>query len=122
MAGYLIIANNKELHRLPADNIVYVAGGGDYSDIMMIDGKTRTVTFQLGQMDEMLNSQLGKKNGSHLVRIGKSLILNTNFITYVNPNRKQVILSDCRNFEFTLSASKEALTALKEYFENPGDN
>lgn len=117
MAGYLTISNNKELLRLPTDNIVYVAGSGDYSDIMMADGKTRTVTCQLGHIEDMLSAQLGQ-NGSHLVRIGKSLIINMNYLSYINPSKKQITLSDCKSFEYNLSASKEALTELKIYFES----
>lgn len=117
MAGYLTISNSKELLRLPTDNIVYVAGGGDYSDIMMTDGKKRTVTCQLGQVEDMLSAQLGQ-NGSHLVRIGKSLIINMNFLSYINPSKKQIILSDCKSIEFNLSASREALTDLKIYFDS----
>ena len=117
MAGYLTISNSKELLRLPTDNIVYVAGGGDYSDIMMTDGKKRTVTCQLGQVEDMLSAQLGQ-NGSHLVRIGKSLIINMNFLSYINPSKKQIILSDCKSIEFYLSASREALTDLKIYFDS----
>ena len=117
MAGYLTISNSKELLRLPTDNIVYVAGGGDYSDIMMADGKKRTVTCQLGQIEDMLSAQLGQ-NGSHLVRIGQSLIINMNYLSYINPSKKQIILSDCKSLEFSLSASREALTDLKIYFDS----
>ena len=98
-------------------HIVYVAGGGDYSDIMMAGGKKRTVTCQLGQVEDMLSAQLGQ-NGSHLVRIGKSLIINMNYLSYINPSKKQIILSDCKSLEFSLSASREALTDLKIYFDS----
>lgn len=117
MATYLTITNSKELLRLPTENIVYVAGSGDYSDIMMADGKKRTVTCQLGQIEDMMRDQL-KQDGRHLVRIGKSLIINMTYLSYINPAKKQLILSDCRHIEFYLSASKEALTDLKIYFEN----
>lgn len=117
MTGYLTISNSKELYRLPTDNIIYVAGGRNYSDIMMADQHTRVVTLQLGQIEEMLKRQLGN-NGKHLVRIGKSLIINLNYLTYINPAKGQLILGDCRQLEFKLEASKEALTQLKLYYEN----
>lgn len=117
MGKYLTLSNNKELYRLPIDNIMYVAGDGDYSQIMMADGKDRTVTCQLGRMEEMMQKQL-QQDGRHLVRIGKSLIVNMNFITYINPAKKLIVLSDCRGLEFKQSASKEALSDLKLYLES----
>lgn len=117
MGKYLTLSNSKELFRLPIDNIMYVAGDGDYSQIMMADGKDRTVTCQLGRMEEMMQKQLDQ-DGRHLVRIGKSLIVNMNFITYINPAKKLIVLSDCRGLEFKQSASKEALTDLKLYLES----
>ena len=116
MANYLTISNSKELHRLPIDSIIYVEGDGDYSDIMMADGKPRTVTCQLGQIEEMLARQLGTDD-RNLVRIGKSIIVNLNYLVFINPARKQLILGDCRGMEFPLSASKEALSNLKDYFD-----
>ncbi|NDV81269.1 hypothetical protein [Bacteroides sp. 51] len=48
------------------------------------------------------------------IRLGKSLIINGRYIYYVNVSKQQIVLSDS-NFpnKFTLSASKEALKALK---------
>ena len=116
MARHLMISNKRELFLFPADRIVYVEGSGDYSDITMANGKKRTVTCQLGQIEDLMRSQL-QQDGRHLVRIGKSLIVNMNFITYINSVKKQIVLSDSNQFEFQLSASREALTALKTYLE-----
>lgn len=117
MASYLTITNSKELLRLPTDSIVYVDGSGDYSHIIMANGKNLVVTYQLGQIEEMLKEQLNQ-DGRHLVRIGKSLIINLNYLFMINPAKKQLILSDCKTIEFNLEASKEALAELKKYFES----
>ncbi len=116
MPKFFTISNAKELYRLPVDSIIYVSGDGDYSDIMMADGKPRTVTCQLGHIEEMLTRQLGTE-GRNLVRIGKSIIINLDYLVFINPSRKQLVLGDCRGMEFTLSASKEALSNLKDYFD-----
>lgn len=116
MKGYLTITNNKEILHIPSDNIVYVAGDRNYSEIVLADGKKRVVTCQLGILEDLMTSQLGS-NGRHLVRIGKSLIINMRYLFYINPNRQELVLSDCSRIEFNLSASKEALLDLKTYLE-----
>ena len=117
MIGYLTISNSKEILHIPSDNIVYVAGGGNYSEIVTADGRKHVVTIQLGDLEDLMNAQLGPR-GRHLVRIGKSLIINIRYVFYINPAKKELVLSDCSHIEFRLSASKEALIGLKTYFDN----
>jgi len=117
MKGYLTITNTKEILHIPSDNIIYVAGDRNYSEIKLADGKTRVVTCQLGVLEDLMNSQLGS-DGRHLVRIGKSLIINLRYIFYINPQKQELVLSDCSRIEVKLSASKEALLQLKTYLEN----
>jgi DNA-binding LytR/AlgR family response regulator len=53
------------------------------------------------------------------IRIGKSLIINREYIYCINPNKQKLILSDtCFQHSFELSASKEALKQLKTYIES----
>ena len=54
---------------------------------------------------------------NRFIRIGKSLIVNREFIAFINPVRQRMVLSDCRTFRHEVSASKEALKALKELLE-----
>ena len=51
------------------------------------------------------------------VRIGKSLIINLNYVYYIHVPKQQLILVDGQQNRYTLSASKEALKALKELIE-----
>jgi len=54
---------------------------------------------------------------NRFIRIGKSLIVNRNYITLINPSRQKLTLSDCRTFHYDVSASREALKALKDFIE-----
>ncbi|MBP5497293.1 MAG: LytTR family transcriptional regulator [Bacteroidales bacterium] len=116
MSDYLTLSNANELVRIAAESLVYVAGDGNYSDIHTRDGENRIVTLQLGIIEELIHKQIHSKE-DELVRIGKSLIVNLRFLHYINPAKKQIILSDNHTFKFTLEASKEALRLLKDYFE-----
>ena len=120
MSDYLTLSNTNELIRIAAGSLVYISSEGNYSDIFTLDGEKRTVTMQLGIIEELIHQKL--QNHEVFARIGKSLIVNLKFISYINPAKKQLILSDCHTFKFNLEASMEALKKLKDYYENERDN
>ncbi len=74
------------------------------------------ISYQLGQIEKMISSQLGSE-GNIFIRIGKSLIINRSYIYYINVPKQKLILSDAKNFNHSVSASKEALRQLKELIE-----
>lgn len=45
------------------------------------------------------------------------MIVNRDFIVFINAIRQKMVLSDCRSFRYEVSASKEALKALKDLLE-----
>ena len=120
MSDILTLTNANELIRIPAEGLAYISSEGNYSDIFTCDGEKRTVTVQLGILEEMIHRQFQRPD--EFARIGKSLIVNLKLIHYINPAKRQLILSDCRTFRFDLDASKEALKKLKEYFEKERNN
>ena len=120
MSDILTLTNANELIRIPAEGLAYIESEGNYSDIFTCDGEKRTVTVQLGILEEMIHRQFQRPD--EFARIGKSLIVNLKLIHYINPAKRQLILSDCRTFRFELDASREALKKLKEYFEKERNN
>ena len=74
------------------------------------------VSYQLGQIEKVISSQLGRE-GAVFIRIGKSLIINRSYIYYINIPKQKLILSDVNTFNHTVTASKEALKQLKELLE-----
>lgn len=81
----------------------------------MSGGEIRMVSFQLGQIEDMIHKQLPEMR-TMFVRIGRSLIINLNHIYHINISRQQLLLKD-RDNTYSLSASKEALKSLKEFIE-----
>lgn len=112
----LIFSTSTELIRVPSDDAVYITADGNYSAITMADGSEYVLTMQLGQVERRISETIASRD-NRFIRIGKSLIVNRDFITFINPARQKLTLSDCRNFRHDISASKEALKALKEYIE-----
>ena len=115
MHTHLIISTSNELLRVAAAHIIYISSDGNYSNLLMSGGEIKMVTFQLGQIEEMIHKQLPEYKAT-FVRIGRSLIINLNHVYQINISRQCLVLQD-RDSTYTLSASKEALKALKEFIE-----
>lgn len=116
MKKHIVISTSVDLVRISPERVVYVASDGNYSTIVQSDGETRVLTFQLGQIEKIMDDQLGS-DGNTFIRIGKSLIINRSYIYYINVQKQKLTLSDNATFSHTVSASKEALKLLKELLE-----
>lgn len=116
MNKHLVFTTSTELVRVLPDTVVFIAADGNYSAITMVDGGNFVLTLQLGQVERHI-AQMLENNDNRFIRIGKSLIVNRDFIAFINPPRQKMILSDGRTFRHELTASKEALKALKELLE-----
>lgn len=116
MKKHLIITTSLDLVRIAPDRIVYISSDGNYSTLVQADGEMRMLSYQLGQIEKMIASQLGVE-GNMFIRIGKSLIINRSYIYYINVAKQRLILSDVESFNHTVQASKEALKQLKELLE-----
>ena len=114
--GRLVFATSTEVLCVPADAVVFVSADGNYSALTTADGEDFVLTMQLGQIEKRLAEML-EGNDNRFIRIGKSLIVNREYITFINPSRQKLLLSDCRTFRREVSASKDALKALKDYVE-----
>ena len=116
MKKRLIFVTSSEIVRVPPEAVVFITADGNYSAMKMADGEDFVLTLQLGQIERRLAEMLDKDD-HRFIRIGKSLIVNRNFIAFIHPVRQKMILSDCRSFRHEVSASKDALKALKELLE-----
>ena len=117
MSKYLVLINSNEVIRVSPDRIVYILSDGNYSTMTLIDKEEHLYSFNLASFEKIIEQQLGT-DAQTFIRLGKSLIINGRYIYYVNVSKQQIILSDS-SFpnKFTLSASREALKALKTVLE-----
>ncbi len=116
MKKLLIISTSIDLVRIAPERIVYISSDGNYSTIVQTDGEARLVSFQLGQMEKLIQDQLGEE-GKLFIRIGRNLIINRSYIHYINVSKQKLILSDVVTFSHNLTAAKDALKELKELIE-----
>jgi len=116
MRSKLLITTSNELVRISPTNIVYISSDGNYSALMQVDGESRMLSYQLGQLEKIFGEQLGKES-EIFIRIGKGIIINRSYIYYINVQKQKLILSDAATFHYAVTASKEALKQLKEFVE-----
>lgn len=116
MERQLIFISNSELLRVMPSSVVFITADGNYSVITTVIGSEHTLTLQLGQIEQKI-ALMSDPDDCRFIRIGKSLIVNRDYITFINVPRQRLILSDSRTFKHELSASKEALKLLKTVLE-----
>lgn len=110
----LKISTSVGLFRVPTEDIAYIEASGNYCDVYLFNGEAVTMTFQLHYFVEALE----KLKQNFFVRVGKSLIVNKNFVYSINITNQDLKLMDHRMSQwFKLRASKEALKELKNILE-----
>ena len=116
LSKVIVISKGTELFRIPADRLVYVAADGNYSTVVTQDNRKTMVSLQLGQIEDLIGEQLGEAGGN-FVRLGRGLVINTDFIFSIDTTRQRIVLSDCLGCYHDLSASREVLIKFKSYIE-----
>lgn len=111
--NYLIVKNRDCLLRVPIENIVYFEADGNFTIIVTINNLKKSVYITLGRMEQILVEK-SKEHPNSFIRIGRNLIVNTQYLFFIDTIKKEIILSDCANFAFKLNCSKEALKKIKE--------
>ena len=116
MDQVVVISKGTELLRVPSARLVYISADGNYSNLVTQDNRSRMVSYQLGQLEDIIGEQLGD-SGNNFIRLGRGLIINSNFVYSIDIAKQQLILSDCLDCYHELSASREVLIKLKAYLD-----
>ena len=116
MEQFLVINKGTEMVRIPSNRLVYISADGNYSEVVTQDNRKQVVSYQLGQLEDLIIEQLGE-DGGNFVRLGRSLIVNTRFVYLIDITKQRIVLSDCFACYHDLTASREVLVKLKAYLE-----
>jgi DNA-binding LytR/AlgR family response regulator len=116
MDQVVVISKGTELLRVPSARLVYISADGNYSNLVTQDNRSRMVSYQLGQLEDIIGEQLGD-SGNNFIRLGRGLIINSDFVYSIDIAKQQLILSDCLDCYHELSASREVLIKLKAYLD-----
>lgn len=117
---WLRISTSTELVRVATDEIVYVRADGNYSDLVLTNGKSRKMTFQLHFFDEVFQ----QLQNNIFVRVGRSLIVNKRYIHVINLTEQILVFSgqQIKSDIKPINVSRDALKQLKELLENEKGN
>lgn len=114
-ANYILFNSRDELLRINPTKIVYFEADGNYTNVILANKTKCSVCMNLSKMQAVLSERL-QENASIFARVGKSHIVNLNYIYAIQTLKQRLVLSDQSTFAFQLPISKESLKRLKELF------
>ncbi len=117
MPQYFTISTATEMTRIPMDKLMFMTAEGNWSKVYNQDGHSILVRKQLGQLEQDLLDQLGDQR-TPFVRIGRSLIVNKDYIYRIDTAEQTIVISNFSGQYFTQLASKQALSQIKFMLEN----
>ena len=111
----LIIKNKSEVLYLQLHDILYIQADGNYCNINLADGGViNTLTYQRAEIARMLEEQLSKEALSRFALLGRSYLVNTDYVLRIQPG-KQLLTFRVNKFGSTKKISIKATTkALQE--------
>lgn len=112
---FILFNSRDELLRINPSKIVYFEADGNYTNIILANKTKATVCMNLSQMQKVLSERL-KEKASVYARVGKSYIINLNYVFAIQTLKQRLVLSDQTNFALQIPISKESLKRLKELF------
>ena len=116
MDRYLIIKTRDELLRMRISNILYLEADRNYTKLLLTEGIQFTFAINIGKIERMLDTQ-ASDSGSQLVRVGKSYIINKNYILQINLPKQKLLLLVPGSKPREVIVPREPLKALKESLE-----
>ena len=122
MEQYIYFNSRDTFFRIEKSRIAYFEADKNYTNLWLTNGQKLVFSFGLGTMKEYLVKNI-KVDVHHFVRIGKSLIINVNYLFQINILKQQIHLYAKETDKlFTLPASRESLKAFKEMFVQKNNN
>jgi DNA-binding LytR/AlgR family response regulator len=95
---------------------VHFSADKNYTFLQLSTGKKLVFTFSLQKMEQYLSEKLNE-DVKNFARIGKSHIINLNYVHQIDIARQRLLLFDAvTQKEFCLDLSKEALRNLRNLY------
>ena len=89
----------------------------NYTRLLLTEGIQFTFAINLGRIEEMLNKQTAGSN-SPLIRVGKSYIINKNYILHINLPKQKMLMLVPGGKPRELVISREPLKMMKDRLEH----
>ena len=104
MTNYLFFNTRDEFDRIDISKIVCFQSDGNYTNVVLTNKIKVVLGISLSKMEKYLSDTLREK-ASCFVRVGKSCIINVNYILRINVLKQYVVLTDydTSNYQVTIS-------------------
>lgn len=110
----ICLTTRDDLHIIPIDKIAYIEASGNYSNIAYIEGHKTMLTLGLSKVEEVIAASYQQGTPSPFIRMGRSLIINQNYLCSLNVLKQQIILSDFAQNRYVITAPKQLIKDYKE--------
>ncbi len=100
-----------EAYSFHPEHVVCIEADGNYSNLHLSNGNEYLLSFQLGQVESIIQEQLSYTTSS-FVRVGKSLIINMDELIGVNITKQTLEMYQPSGEKLLFSASRDALKKL----------
>lgn len=114
----LVFQSRDELAKFELAKVVYFESNCNYTKVYYPNGCTLSIIASLSFVEKLLqdiNSSVARK----FLRVGRFLIINTDYLFRINIIHQQLVLTDGITPQaFTLKASKPSLRQLKNVYKD----
>ena len=114
MREKLLIHTVNEAYSFQPDQVICIEADGNYCNLHLSNGNEYLLSFQLGQVENIIKEQLSYSNHS-FVRVGKSLIINMDELICVNITKQTLEMNQPSGERLLFNASREALKKLMNF-------
>lgn len=114
----LCLNSRDELVVLNLDSIAYAEADGNFTNLYSIKGNKIVLTIGLGKLETSIAAAYGPGVSSPFIRLGRSFIINQNYLFRIILPKQKLILSDMGENTFSISVNKQLLKNYKELVRN----
>ena len=114
MKEKLLIHTVNEAYSFNPNQVICIEADGNYSNLHLSNDNEYLLSFQLGQVENIIKEQLSYSNHS-FVRVGKSLIINMDELICVNITKQTLEMNQPSGERLLFNASREALKKLMNF-------
>lgn len=110
----LTIRNKSEVLYLRLEQVLYFQADGNYCNVFFADGSVlKALTYQRAEIARMIEDQVPEDCSRRFVLLGKSYLVNVDYVLRVQPGRLLLTFNVNRNGtlnKLSLKASRQALS------------
>ena len=119
----LCLNSRDELIIINLEKVAFLEANGNYTKLFYIEEKQQLlISLGLSKVEAMIREVLPKGKQSAFIRMGRSIIINQNYLCHINILKQRLTLSDCGKNIYHLNISKVLLKEYKDIIQKQYGN